>query len=105
MQCADVPNGNTTDGVKLQIWDCTAGVGDANQQFFYLTSDQNIQWTNKHMCLDLPDGNLASGTQVRRLYSLFKPSVLNPVFLLPLQIQMWACYQDTNQNNQVWNFG
>ncbi|KAJ6503055.1 ricin B lectin domain-containing protein, partial [Mycena vulgaris] len=46
--CLDVPNGNTTDGVKLQIWACTPGLGDANQQFFYLTSDQNIQWINEH---------------------------------------------------------
>ncbi|KAJ7035158.1 ricin B lectin domain-containing protein [Mycena alexandri] len=81
--CLDVPNGNTTDGVKLQIWACTPGVGDANQQFFYLTSDQNIQWINEHKCLDLPDGNLASGTQ----------------------IQMYACFQDPIQTNQVWNFG
>ncbi|KAF8139262.1 ricin B lectin domain-containing protein [Mycena galopus ATCC 62051] len=81
--CLDVPNGNTTNGVKLQIWACTPGVGDANQQFVFFSSDQNIQWINEDMCLDLPDGNPASGTQ----------------------IQMWACYQDTNQNNQIWNFG
>jgi hypothetical protein len=81
--CLDVPNGNTMNGVKLQIWACTPGVGDANQQFVFFSSDQNFQWINEDMCLDLPDGNLASGTQ----------------------IQMWACYQDTNQNNQIWNFG
>ncbi|KAJ7233592.1 ricin B lectin domain-containing protein, partial [Mycena haematopus] len=81
--CLDVPNGNATNGVHPQIWECTPGVGDANQQFVYFTSDQNIQWINEDMCLDLTGGSLASGNQV----------------------QMWACYQDANQNNQFWNFG
>ncbi|KAJ7238352.1 ricin B lectin domain-containing protein [Mycena haematopus] len=79
--CLDVPNGNATNGVHPQIWECTPGVGNANQQFVYFTSDQNIQWINEDMCLDLTDGSLASGNQ------------------------MWACYQDANQNNQIWNFG
>ncbi|KAJ7504943.1 ricin B lectin domain-containing protein [Mycena galericulata] len=81
--CLDVTNGNTANGTHPQIWECTPGVGDANQQFFYLTSDQNIQWLNEHMCLDLTNGSLAPGNQV----------------------QMYPCYQDSDANNQIWNFG
>ncbi|KAJ7753097.1 ricin B lectin domain-containing protein [Mycena maculata] len=76
--CLDVTNGNTTDGVLMQIWSCTPGAGDANQQFI-VTSDNRIQWTEVGKCLDLTNGSLANGTQV----------------------QMWACV--VGDTNQVWN--
>jgi peptidoglycan/xylan/chitin deacetylase (PgdA/CDA1 family) len=75
--CLDVTNGSTTNGVKMQIWACTPGAGDAAQHFT-LTSANQIQWVNTAECLDLTDGSLTSGNQV----------------------QMWACA--TGNTNQVW---
>jgi len=75
--CLDVTGGSTTNGVKMQIWACTPGAGDAAQHYT-VTSDNRIQWTSE--CLDLTGGSLASGNQV----------------------QMWACA--TGNTNQVWNF-
>ncbi|KAJ7146651.1 hypothetical protein C8R44DRAFT_864390 [Mycena epipterygia] len=75
--CLDVTGGSTTNGIKMQIWACTPGGGDANQHFT-VTADNRIQWTNDE-CLDLTDGSLTSGNQV----------------------QMWACA--ASNTNQVWN--
>ncbi|KAJ6512319.1 hypothetical protein DFH09DRAFT_1197564 [Mycena vulgaris] len=69
--CLDVTGGSTTNGVKPQIWSCTPGAGDANQHFT-VTADKRIQWTNTAECIDLTDGSLTSGNQVRIL-------LLNPV--------------------------
>ncbi|KAJ7041240.1 ricin B lectin domain-containing protein [Mycena alexandri] len=80
-KCLDVTNGNTANGTKLQIWDCTPG--DANQQLGFFPSDQNIQWASHGMCVDLTDGSLANGNQV----------------------QLITCYHDPDPNNQIWNFG
>ncbi|KAJ7884976.1 ricin B lectin domain-containing protein [Mycena leptocephala] len=76
--CLDVTGGNTTNGVKMQIWSCTPGGGDAAQHFT-LTADSRIQWANTAECLDLTGGSLTSGNQV----------------------QMWACA--AGNTNQVWN--
>jgi len=75
-KCLDVPNGSTTNGVKMQIYTCFAG--NTNQQFT-VTGDKRIAWTNKGECLDLTDGNVNPGTAA----------------------QMWKCTD--NDNNQVWN--
>ncbi|KAJ7097389.1 hypothetical protein C8R44DRAFT_683566 [Mycena epipterygia] len=77
--CLDVTGGTTTNGVKMQIWSCTPGVGGVNQHFS-ITADKHIQWTGKGECVDLTGGSLASGNQV----------------------QMWSCA--TGNTNQVWNF-
>ncbi|KAF7364548.1 hypothetical protein MVEN_00323800 [Mycena venus] len=75
--CLDVTGGSTTNGVKMQIWSCTPGAGDAAQHFT-VTADNRIQWTNMNKCLDLTGGSLASGNQ----------------------IQMWDC--SAGNTNQVW---
>ncbi|KAJ7032972.1 hypothetical protein C8F04DRAFT_1355506 [Mycena alexandri] len=75
--CLDVTNGSTTNGVKMQIWACTPGAGDAAQHFT-VTSGKSIQWVGKTECLDLSGGRLTSGNQ----------------------IQMWTC---NGNANQVWN--
>jgi peptidoglycan/xylan/chitin deacetylase (PgdA/CDA1 family) len=75
--CLDVTNGSTANGVKMQIWACTPGQGDAAQHFT-LTSANQIQWANTAECLDLTNGALTSGNQV----------------------QMWACA--TGNTNQMW---
>lgn len=76
--CLDVTNGSTANGVKMQIWSCTPGAGDAAQHFT-VASGGNIQWANTAECLDLTDGSTASGNQ----------------------IQMWGCAG--GNTNQVWN--
>ncbi|KAJ7916950.1 ricin B lectin domain-containing protein, partial [Mycena leptocephala] len=75
--CLDVTGGSTTNGVKMQIWSCTPGAGDAAQHFT-VTADNRMQWTNMNKCLDLSGGSLASGNQ----------------------IQMWDC--SAGNTNQVW---
>ncbi|KAJ7080228.1 ricin B lectin domain-containing protein, partial [Mycena epipterygia] len=75
---AYVTGGSTTNGVKMQIWACTPGAGDANQHFT-VTADNRVQWAGTDECLDLTDGSLAAGNQV----------------------QMWACA--AGNTNQVWN--
>ncbi|KAJ7097718.1 ricin B lectin domain-containing protein [Mycena epipterygia] len=81
--CLDVTNGNTANGVKMQIWECNPSDGGVNQLFIY-NDDSNIVWTDGgslEKCFDLTDGSLAPG---------------NPV-------QMWDCV--TGDLNQLWNFG
>ncbi|KAJ7264782.1 ricin B lectin domain-containing protein, partial [Mycena rebaudengoi] len=73
-KCLDVPNGSTTNGVKLQIWTCAAG--NTNQLF--QVHRQQVEWSGKGKCLDLTDGNSTIG---------------NP-------IQLWDCA--TNNRNQEW---
>jgi len=77
-KCLDVPNGSTTNGVKMQIYTCFAG--NTNQQFT-VTADERIAWTNKGECLDLTNGSTSPGTPA----------------------QLWAC-TDGNEN-QVWTIG
>jgi Phage tail lysozyme/Ricin-type beta-trefoil lectin domain len=60
-KCLDVPSGNTTNGTKLQIWDC--GAGNTNQS--WTQTGSTIVWTGKGKCLDLTDGVAASGTAVQ----------------------------------------
>ncbi|KAJ7745830.1 hypothetical protein DFH07DRAFT_924578 [Mycena maculata] len=76
--CLDVTSGSTANGVGMQIWACTPGAGDANQQFT-VTSNNRIQWNGSDECLDLTNGLLTSGNRV----------------------QMWACV--AGNTNQVWN--
>jgi len=72
-KCLDVPNGNTTNGVKLQVWDCVEG--NTNQLF--IESQVRIAWANKNKCLDLTNG----------------------VFTLGAPIQIWDCIDgNPNQN-------
>jgi hypothetical protein len=73
-KCLDVPSGNTTNGTKMQIWDCTTG--NTNQT--WAQSGSTIVWTGKGKCLDLTDGVAASGTAV----------------------QSWAC--SAGNENQEW---
>jgi hypothetical protein len=60
-KCLDVPSGNTTNGTKLQIWDCFAD--NTNQT--WAQSGSTIVWTGKGKCLDLTGGVLATGTAVQ----------------------------------------
>ncbi|MFB9238650.1 ricin-type beta-trefoil lectin domain protein [Plantactinospora siamensis] len=57
-RCLDDPNGGTTNGVQLQIWDCTGGAG---QRWTYTGSGQ-LQVVGK--CLDAYNNQTSAGTKV-----------------------------------------
>lgn len=78
--CVDVTDGITTDGNKLQVWDCFAN--NRNQAFTTAAaaSGDNVKWSVQNSCWDLTDGSSSAGTQ----------------------IQMWTCFAENT--NQRWNF-
>ncbi|KAF8988780.1 ricin B lectin domain-containing protein [Cyathus striatus] len=49
-------------GVLMKIWECFA---DLPAQEWFLTADNRIALLNQGQCLDVPNGNLADGTQVQ----------------------------------------
>jgi lysophospholipase L1-like esterase len=56
-RCVDVPNGTTTNGTQVQLWDC----GGANQSW---TRTANRQLVFNGKCLDAAGHGTANGTQV-----------------------------------------
>ena len=74
--CLDVPDGNAANGMKLQIWSCTAN--NKNQR--WTESGATLQWVGESKCLDLTGGNLAAGTVV----------------------QSWTCAPGGNFDLSVW---
>jgi len=80
-KCLDVTNGVTTNGNKLQVWDCFSG--NTNQEFDYTQyGDNHIRWKGSK-CVDLTNGLMTNGNTV----------------------QIWDCYYNENNNNQVWDTG
>ena len=55
-KCIDIPQGNTTDGTKLNYWDCD---GSAEQEW---TMDNGAIVGQDGKCLDIPGGATADGT-------------------------------------------
>jgi hypothetical protein len=78
--CVDVKDGITTNGNKLQVWDCFAN--NRNQAFTptAAASGDNVNWNVQNSCWDLTDGSSSIGTSV----------------------QMWTCFAENT--NQRWNF-
>ncbi|QDY08868.1 alpha-L-arabinofuranosidase [Micromonospora sp. HM134] len=72
-RCVDVPNGSTTNGTQVQLWDCTGGTA---QRFTYTAGKQLQVLGNK--CLDANGQGTSNGTQVI----------------------IWDCHGGTNQQ---WN--
>ncbi|MEU3558332.1 non-reducing end alpha-L-arabinofuranosidase family hydrolase, partial [Streptomyces fragilis] len=58
-RCLDLPNSDTTNGVSLQIWDCS---GKSNQQ--WTLTDSN-QLTVLGRCLDVPGHSTTAGVQLQ----------------------------------------
>jgi lysophospholipase L1-like esterase len=58
-RCVDVPNSSTTNGVQLQIWDCS---GQANQSWTVTASRQLMVLGSK--CMDALNAGTTAGTQV-----------------------------------------
>jgi hypothetical protein len=72
-RCIDVPNGSTTNGTQVQLWDCWGGV---MQRWTHTASRQLQIYGNK--CLDAFGAGTSNGTQVI----------------------IWDCHGGTNQQ---WN--
>ncbi|KAJ6465714.1 ricin B lectin domain-containing protein [Mycena sanguinolenta] len=79
-KCLDVPSGSTANGVKLQIWTCTAGNQNQLWQVRVDSALSQIEWNGSGKCIDLTSGNTVSGNQ----------------------IQMWDCAVPDNNANQDW---
>ncbi|ACU76741.1 Alpha-galactosidase [Catenulispora acidiphila DSM 44928] len=73
-RCLDVPNGSTTTGTQLDIWDC----GTGTNQSFTPTSDKELRVYNGSLCLDASGQGTTAGTKVIT----------------------WTC---NGQTNQQWN--
>ena len=73
-RCLDVPNGSTTTGTQLEIWDCNTGTN----QSFTPTSGKALQVYNGSLCLDASGQGTSTGTA----------------------IITWTC---NGQTNQQWN--
>jgi lysophospholipase L1-like esterase len=58
-RCVDVPNGTTTNGTQVQLWDCGGG---ANQSWTRTANRQLV--FNGTRCLDAAGHGTANGTQV-----------------------------------------
>ncbi len=58
-RCVDVPGSSTSNGTRLQLWDCHGG---SNQRFTYTASKQLMVYGSK--CLDANGQGTANGTTV-----------------------------------------
>lgn len=61
--CLEVPDGASSNGVELQICQCSPT--NVNQQWNWTTElscTMRVEWKNHRRCLDLTDGNLTIGT-------------------------------------------
>jgi hypothetical protein len=58
-RCVDVPNSTTTNGIQVQLWDCSGGT---NQRWTYAANKQLTVYGNK--CLDAFGAGTSNGTVV-----------------------------------------
>ncbi|XYI03703.1 RICIN domain-containing protein [Sorangium sp. So ce1128] len=61
-KCIDISGGGTTNGTKIQLWDCHGG---AAQIFEYNKIAGTIKMVNNNKCMDLSAGNTANGTKIQ----------------------------------------
>merc|ERR1711865_1047180 len=54
-KCMDVPNGDISKGVRLQVWDC---LGIPQQQFSYDTDTGLLHVSGTDLCVDSPGGGV-----------------------------------------------
>ncbi|KAL0057399.1 hypothetical protein AAF712_015960 [Marasmius tenuissimus] len=64
-KCLDVPNGDATNGNRLQIRNCVEG--DANQQWKRRSPFPNftIEWVGKNKCVDITNGDMTVGNSLQ----------------------------------------
>src|SRR5690606_1691032 len=58
-RCIDVPNASTSDGTRVQLWDCHTG---SNQQWTYTDAQEIRVYGNK--CLDAGGSGNGAGIQI-----------------------------------------
>jgi hypothetical protein len=58
-RCIDVPNSSTTNGTRVQLWDCS---GNSNQRWTYTSSKQLMVYGTK--CLDANGQGTTNGTAI-----------------------------------------
>ena len=73
-KCLDVTDGVDSNGVKIQLWDCSEGT-NVNQRWDYgiLGSPMNgnhLRWSSHQRCLDIPNVNTTNGNRVQ-LWDVF----------------------------------
>jgi uncharacterized protein with LGFP repeats len=61
-KCVDLPNADTTNGNRLQLWDCN---GTEAQQWTFMSDGTVRSNVNTNKCIDLPGWNTADGTPIQ----------------------------------------
>ena len=64
--CLDVTDGVDSNGVKLQIWECSPT--NVNQQWTRTNNSDGsyrLEWTNHSRCLDLRNGKKRKGARIQ----------------------------------------
>jgi hypothetical protein len=60
-KCLDIPGGGTTNGLKLQLWDCN----NTGAQVFIHQGNNSYYNPQANKCLDDPSASTTPGTQVQ----------------------------------------
>jgi hypothetical protein len=77
LKCLDLPAGDTTNGNKLELWDCN---GADSQQWAFVPGSWTVKYkANPAKCIDVPGGDLGNGNV----------------------LQIWDC---TGHGNQKWGY-
>jgi poly(3-hydroxybutyrate) depolymerase len=115
-RCIDVPNSTTTNGTRVQLWDCHGGT---NQRWTYTANRQLAVYGNK--CLDASGAGTSNGTAIiiwdchggtNQQWNINSNGSITSVqsglcldasgnaTANGTQIQLWSCHGGTNQQ---WN--
>jgi poly(3-hydroxybutyrate) depolymerase len=115
-RCIDVPNSTTTNGTRVQLWDCHGGT---NQRWTYTANRQLSVYGNK--CLDASGAGTSNGTAIiiwdchggtNQQWNINSNGSITSVqsglcldasgnaTANGTQIQLWGCHGGTNQQ---WN--
>ena len=61
--CLDVPNGDDSNGVEVQLWKCLPN--NPSQQWARWINESYFVWVGHNRCLDLTDGDFTNGNRVQ----------------------------------------
>jgi hypothetical protein len=132
-KCLDLAGGDTTNGNKIQLWDCN---GRTNQKWFFKAGSWSIHsYLNPSKCVDIPGGNMKSGTGLQiwdcvekdgypingqkfgydgnsqTIYATNSASKSNPIQCIDLPggntdngNQLWIWSCNNQDRNQKWTF-
>lgn len=133
-KCVDLPNGNTDNGTKLQLWNCNGyGEGNAAQRLFYDRESKTVRngyLKDMNKCVDIPNGDIKNGAKLQMWdcngsdaqkfeyeedSGVFR-STKNPNFCWDIpggntangsQLQLWECNGSAAQSfkhNPIWDY-